>query len=338
VQWELVEAMVEQMRRWGGPPKRVCLAALGVSRSAYYRWRAGSVSPRGPGARPRLPHALLREEREAVVRFALEHPNPRHRELAWRMVDDDVAYVSPSSVYRILREEGLMPTWPPGRRKRYRDEAEKARGPDERWQTDIRYIRIAMRQYYLVLFIDEYSRYVVHHDLMGYLDGETLSHEAQRAIETLSETSRLPQIQSDNGSGYISGEFKQVLTEHKLTHVRIRPHCPEENGLVERAHRTFAEALDDHELRDLEQARAVLADMVRWYNEERLHSALNYLRPIDYYRGDPERLLEERRRKLAVARHHRHERNLGLRQPTFAFEAMDSEVRRPPISSPICPT
>ena len=315
-----------------------CLAALGVSRSAYYRWRAGSASPRAGGARLRQPHALLPEERAAVVQYALERPNPRHRELAWRMVDDGVAYVSPSSVYRILREEGLIPTWPPGRRKRYRDTAEKAQKPDERWQTDIRYVRIQARRYYLVVFLDEYSRTIVHHELMCYLDGETLSLEAQRAIETLREGDRQPTIQSDNGSNYISNEFKQVLAQHKLSHVRIRPHCPEENGLVERVHRTFAEAMDDHDLRDLEQAREVIADLVRWYNEERLHSALHYLRPIDYYRGDPASLLEERRRKLAVARHQRRERNLSLSQPTFAFEAMESEVRRPPISSPNCPT
>ena len=326
------------MKRWGGPAKSKCLAALGVSRSAYYRWRAGSASPRARGASPRQPHALLPEERRAVVQYALEHPNPRHRELAWRMVDDGVAYVSPSTVYRILREEGLIPRWPPGRSKRYRDAAERAQKPDERWQTDIRYVRIAARRYYLVVFLDEYSRTVVHHELMCYLDGETLSLEAQRAIETLREGSGRPTIQSDNGSNYISGEFKQVLSQHKLSHVRIRPRCPEENGMVERVHRTFAEAMDDHELRSLEQARDVIAGLVRWYNEERLHSALHYLRPIDYYRGEPDRLLEERRRKLAVARHHRRERNLGLRQSTFAFEAMDSEARRPPISSRICPT
>ena len=50
------------------------------------------------------------------------------------------------------------------------------------------------------------------------------------------------------------------------------------------------------------------------------------------------RLVEERRQKMAAARHRRKERNLAFRQPTFAFEAMDLEVRRPPISSPICPT
>jgi len=140
-----------------------------------------------------------------VVRYALEHPNPRHRELAWRMVDDDVAYVSPSTVYRILREEGLMPTWPPGRRKRYRDQTEKAQEPDERWQTDIRYIRIAMHKYYLVIFIDEYSRYLVHHELMGYLDGGTLSLEAQRAIETAATHHQHQVVATMEGGGAAKG-------------------------------------------------------------------------------------------------------------------------------------
>jgi len=133
---------------------------------------------------------------------------------------------------------------------------EKSSGPDERWQSDIRYIGVGGRKYYLVLFLDEYSRYVVHHEVMCYLDGDTVSLEAQRALETLGGSVR-PEIQTDNGSGYISGEFKRVLSEHAVGHVRIKPHCPEQNGLVERTHRTLAEALDEVELRDLEHARAV---------------------------------------------------------------------------------
>jgi transposase InsO family protein len=268
----------------------------------------------------------LAEERDAVIRYAKAYPNPRHRELAWKMVDDDVAYLSPSTVYRILREEDLVPTWPPRRKKRYRDATEKAQRPDERWQSDIRYVHIGRRRYYLVLFIDEFSRYVVHHELMCWLDGDTLSLEAQRAIETLQAGMR-PVIQTDNGSGYVSQEFKKVLAEKGVGHVRIRPHCPEENGLVERAHRTLGQVLDEIELTDLEHARQVIAEIVLWYNEDRLHSALHFLRPVDYYRGDPERLLEKRRRKLAEARHQRRERNLEIRQQTFAYEVVDSEGR-----------
>jgi len=344
-QWRHVEETVKQVRDWSRWPTRRSLAALGVSRSAYYRRRRRAVSPAsapaagaaGRAARPPPPHAVLPQEREAVKAYALEHPNPRHRELAWKMVDAGVACLSPSAVYGILREEGLVSTWPKRRLKRRREDSEKAQRPDERWQSDIRYVQVGSRKYYLVIFLDEFSRVVTHHELMHWLDGDTLSLEAQRAIEKL-PPGRTPIIQTDNGSGYISQEFKKVLSEHGLNHVRIRPHCPEENGLVERTHRTLGEALDELEFKDMAQARAAIDRVVRWYNEERLHSALKYLRPIDYYRGDPAKLLEERRRKLAEARHRRKEANLGIRQRTLPIEVAQREARRPLISQAVCPT
>lgn len=339
-QWEHVEVVIGQVSGWSGWSKAGCLGLLGVSRTAYYRWRRSMgrlEAQRSSRAGPRRPHAVLAEERDAVVAYALLHASVRHRELAWKMVDEDVAYLSPSTVYRILRDEGLVSRWEPKRTKRHREDWEKASGPDERWQSDIRYIGVERRKYYLVLFLDEYSRYVVHHELMCYLDGDTLSLEAQRAIEKLGGRAR-PEIQTDNGSGYISGEFKRVLSEHGVGHVRIRPHCPEENGLVERTHRTLAEALEEVELRDLEEARRVIDEIVRWYNEERLHSALHFLRPIDYYRGDPEMLLEQRRVKLAQARQRRRETNLGIRQRMLCLEDPKTEVKHSLISGPICTT
>ena len=86
---------------------------------------------------------------------------------------------------------------------------------------------------------------------------------------------------------------------------------------MERAYRTLREALEGEELTDLYQAREKIDKLVRWYNEERLHGALGYLRPIDYYRGDPARLQEVRREKLARARHARKEANLKTRQLTL---------------------
>ena len=61
-------------------------------------------------------------------------------------------------------------------------------------------------------------------------------------------------------------------------------------------------------------AATVIAGIIDHYNHRRLHSSLSYLRPVDYYRGDPTTLLAERRRRLQEARELRKQENLKLRQ------------------------
>jgi transposase InsO family protein len=188
---------------------------------------------------PAQPYEALPEEKRAVVKFALKHPELRHRELAWRLVDEDVAYLSPSTIYRILRDEKLVCSWS-RRSKRRRNAMEQATRPNQIWATDLKYVWVGGRHYFLVCFLDEYSRCIVHHELLWNMTGDEVSLAAQAAFEKLprDEQGRLrdrPLIRSDNGSCYISREFGGVLDEHELTHHRLTPHCPEENGLMERA-------------------------------------------------------------------------------------------------------
>ena len=82
----------------------------------------------------------------------------------------------------------------------------------------------------------------------------------------------------------------------------IRPHTPTDNGIIERYHRTIGERIEAHDLEDFTQAKAVIAGIIEHYNHRRLHSSLSYLRPVDYYRGDPATLLAERRRKVRATR------------------------------------
>ena len=93
------------------------------------------------------------------------------------------------------------------------------------------YLKVKERFFYLVIFIDEYSRYIVHHALMASMDSDSVSFEAQKAIEKLRKYSiALPVIQSDNGSAFISMDFNTVLSNNGLTHKRIHPRTPEQNG------------------------------------------------------------------------------------------------------------
>ncbi len=181
-------------------------------------------------------------------------------------------------------------------------------------------MRVAGRNYYLLSFMDVYSRYIVHHELLSCMDGLSVSTEAAAAIETL-DGDRRPDIQSDHGSGFIAREFAETLAESRLTHAMIRPHTPTDNAEIKRYHRTIGDQIDELDLQDYTQAKSIIARIITEYNDVRLHSALMFLRPVGsrsrigrvHYRGNPEALLAERRRKLSMARELRKQENIRLR-------------------------
>ena len=119
--------MVCQTKHRSGWSVRRTLTHLGVSPASYYRWRKAAACPQQL-ARPRPVQAYeaTDEEKRAVRAYALKHPGIRHRELAWRMVDEEVAFLSPSTVYRILKDQNLVCPWT--RRKKRAGRTRRKRG------------------------------------------------------------------------------------------------------------------------------------------------------------------------------------------------------------------
>lgn len=311
----MIAAEVQRSRARSGWTAGRTLQALGVAPSTFYRQhrRLRSV-PAFHASPPVRVHEALPAEREAVLAFARLHPELRHRPLAWTMVDEDIAYLSASTVYRTLREADLIARWQPRQQIRG-TRAPRPQAPNRLWQTDLRHVKIDRLTYYLLVFLDVFSRFIVYHELLRWMDGKSVALSAQNALETLPRQARRKiRIQSDNGSAYVSADFARVLREHGTLHHRIHPHTPEQNGCVERVLRTLGEPLHEHELETYAQACRASGEIIHWYNHERLHSAIGYLTPAAVHFGDAERIQTERRDKLAAARHYRKEENLKIRQ------------------------
>lgn len=282
---------------------RRILRRLGFPKSRYYDWKRRGEQERledeFPGRR-RGVYEILPTEREAVIAYALAHPREGYRRLAWMMVDEDVAYVSPSSVYRILNDADLLYRWK--RSRKAGQPPPEPTGPNDRWHTDIMYLRIEDTWYFLVTVLDAYSRYVVHWDLltsMSAVEVRVVIHDA------LKKTGASPEIVTDNGSQFTAKDFRGLVHDFDLEHIRIRTYHPESNGKVERFHRSTREALDEKELSNLGKAREIIGRWVEFYNGSRLHAGLNYLSPAEYWDGDPQARLQERREKLERARERR---------------------------------
>jgi len=127
-------------------------------------------------------YEALPEERAAICEFALRYPKIGYRKLTWMMVDAQVVCVGESTIYRVLSESNLLSRW----KRSERSSGEyhfRPSAPNQQWHTDVMYVWVAARFYFLLSFVDAFSRYVVHHRLLMSLDGQSVATELQAALE-----------------------------------------------------------------------------------------------------------------------------------------------------------
>lgn len=281
-------------------PARWFLDRLDLSRSTFQNWKALGPGPRAPDPRPPPPHTASVEEVAAVAAFAREHPLEGYRSLAYMMLDADVAAVSPSTVYRILKAHGLMETWA-------RKPSSKGTGfkqpsaPHKHWHVDITYINLGGTFFYLCLVLDGYSRAIIHWKLAPSMTTDEVVVIIQQAKELHPGCS--PRIISDNGPQFIAKDFKTFIRLAGFTHVRTSPYYPQSNGKIERFNQTLkGSALRPASPESYGEALLIVTEFLDYYNRVRLHSAVGYITPADMLAGRQTAIFASRRQKLAAAK------------------------------------
>jgi putative transposase len=273
---------------------------IGITRSKYYDWRRRYGKTNEHNAWIPRDFYLTDREKRSIIAYYNDHPLEGYRRLTYMMMDDDIVAVSPSSVYRVLVNAGLLRRWnrKPSKKGAGFQQPLKAH---EHWHIDISYINICGTFYYLCSILDGFSRYIVHWEIRESMTEADVEIILQRAREKFPDAK--PRVISDNGPQFISKDFKEFIRISGMTHVKTSPYYPQSNGKLERYHRTVkGTCIRVKTPLSLENARDLVTDFVDHYNNKRLHSAIGYVTPKDKLQGRAEMILAERDAKLVAAR------------------------------------
>jgi putative transposase len=248
-------------------------------------------------------HWLTEEEKRKIIAFAYDHPLEGYRQQTFMMLDQDVVAASPTSVWRVLHQAGLLARVSGKPSKKGTGFVQPLR-PHQHWHVDVSYLNIAGTFYFLCSILDGYSRFIVHWEIQENMGEGVVETILQRARERY--PNERPRIITDNGPQFIAKDFKEFIRICGMTHVRTSPYYPQSNGKIERFHRTLkGDCIRTQVPLSLEEARRLVTGYVAHYNEVRLHSAIGYLAPKDKLEGRGPEILAARDRKLAEARERR---------------------------------
>ena len=303
---DLRDQIVDFVRRWSEQTEISVgrfIGWLGVAASKFYNWREryGKVNEHN-GWIPR-DFWLEEWEKKAIVNFHLKNPLEGYRRLTFMMLDADIAAVSPSSVWRVLGQAGLLGKWK-GKPSKKGTGFEQPPQAHQHWHIDVSYLNISGTFYYLCSVLDGYSRSIVHWDLRESMTEAEIEIILQGAKEQHPQAK--PRIISDNGPQFIARDFKEFIRISGMTHVRTSPYYPQSNGKIERWHKSLkGECIRPGTPLTKEDARQLIEKYVDHYNTVRLHSAIGFVTPADMLAGRQEEIHTARDHKLEAARQQR---------------------------------
>jgi putative transposase len=285
---------------------------IGIATSKWHSWKDRYGKANEHNAWIPRDHWLEADEKQAILDFHDAFPLEGYRRLTFMMLDANVVACSPATVYRVLKEAGLL--------ERHNTKPSlKGTGfvqplqPHEHWHVDISYLNIAGTFYYLCSLLDGCSRFIVHWEIREAMTEVDVEQIVQRAREKFPGVT--PRIISDNGPQFIAKDFKEFIRICGMTHVKTSPYYPQSNGKIERWHRTIkGDCIRIETPLTLEDAQRVVARYVEHYNTVRLHSAIGYVTPKDKLEGREKAIFDDRDGKLQQARERRKQKRQAARQ------------------------
>lgn len=263
----------------------------GVSRSGYYGWKDSAEA------------RSLREQQDAAdFQLILEAYNYRGyakgaRGIHMRLLRMSVL-MNVKKIRRLMKKYGLVC---PVRRPNPHRQISKtlktnntspnllnreftSHGPRTVLLTDITYIPLQSRFYYLSVIIDAYTKQVLSYELSQSLEVDFVLRTIEKMIEKHGDSLNTDTlIHSDQGCHYTSYKFIQLVKDHKLRQSMSRKGNCWDNAPQESFFGHMKDEIDISSCNSFQDLSSLIDDWIDYYNRDRYQWQLNKLSPDEFF-------------------------------------------------------
>jgi len=288
------------------------LRRLDMPRSTYYRWRAKLKREGLTGLKDKRPvpkrqwNSITPVEEKVILKVAEEKPELSSREISFSITDEQEFSVSESTVYRVLKREGLIRDTTIESFPAAKEYHTKPQHVNEQWQTDATYLHVeGWGWFYLISILDDFSRKIISWKIQNSMTAEDFIEVVDDACEKAGlDRSNMPNLVSDRGPALISGDLKNYLHDQEIHHILASPYHPQTNGKIERYHKSLKSKVKLHVYACPNELKGEVGKFISYYNKNRYHESLGNVTPDDVFYGRRKKIVKARedKRRLTLMR------------------------------------
>lgn len=302
----LAVQLIEEAHAAGARLQPAC-EVLGIGLRTFQRWRDHGSEDRRIKASRRIVRKLSADERDHIAEVCCrpEYANVSPYAIYADLLDRGIYLASVSTMYRILRERGLLhhrgEARPPHRRAKPPEL--KATGPNQVWSWDITYLptRVNGIFMYAYVLIDVWSRKIVGWEIHSE-ESEAHAREFFRRVAAAHDVNGV-RLHADNGNPMKGVTILVLFFSLGILPSYSRPRVSNDNPFSESLFKTLKYRPGyPRRFKDINHARRWFADFANWYNTEHRHSGIGYITPDDRHHGHTPFIMARRNDVLADAR------------------------------------
>ena len=268
---------------------------VGVSKHTLYLWKKqfDRYGPEGLSDRPRRRESsgksrLPEVTQRAILLMKQSHPDWGVDRIHAMLMRSEGYSASAGAIQRVLLAGGYELEASGSRRhaaprpKRF----ERAR-PNQLWQSDLFTFTLKRRgvRLYLVVFLDDYSRFVVGHAIHASSKSALVLEALESGVANFGPPG---EVLTDNGPQYHTWRGKSALTKlldrRGIRHIVSRPRHPQTLGKTERFWGTlWREFLEPAVFETIEESRERIGHFIDYYNFQRTHQGIANSVPADRF-------------------------------------------------------